>query len=225
MSKKRDIAADVLGKGFPYSDLLRNNWSFVRMRRQHFSECPEFKTRDELYAHVASGLNGPINYLEFGVWKGKSITRWSQLNDAPDSRFIGFDTFEGLPENWTPDQPKGTFSTQGLMPSINDQRVSFEKGLFQRTLYPFLERTKQDRQLVINVDCDLYSSTLFVLSAMDRYFRPGTRIIFDDFYSLNHEFQAFVDYDRAFNRKWKAIGKMPHCAKVAIEIESKTAPG
>ena len=33
-----------------------------------------------------------------------------------------------------------------------------------------------------------------------------------------HEFKAFVDYDRSFGRRWKALARMPNCSKVAIEI-------
>jgi hypothetical protein len=75
-------------------------------------------------------------------------------------------------------------------------------------------------RLVVNVDCDLYSATLFVLGTLDKYFEPGTIIILDDFYSMNHETKAFIDYDMSFGRKWRALGKMPHCVNAAIEITS-----
>jgi hypothetical protein len=59
-----------------------------------------------------------------------------------------------------------------------------------------------------------------VLGTLDKYFEPRAIIIFDDFYSMNDEFAAFVDYDRSFGRTWQAIGRLPHCIKVAIEIRS-----
>lgn len=49
---------------------------------------------------------------------------------------------------------------------------------------------------MVNVDCDIYSATLFVLGTLDKYFNPGTIIIFDDFYSMKHETKAFIDYDK-----------------------------
>jgi len=139
MSRKRELIAKVLPNGLPFADILNNNAAFVAMRRRRFSGIPEFAERIGLYRHLATMVGGvPIDYLEFGVWKGDSIRSWSGLNAHPESRFVGFDTFEGLPEDWGSDHPKGTFTTQGQTPSIDDTRVSFIKGLFQQTLKPFL---------------------------------------------------------------------------------------
>jgi O-methyltransferase len=219
MSSKRDLVGRLFPKGVPFSESINDNAVFVAVRRERFSNCPEFGVRLDLYKHLASIVgNEPIDYLEFGVWKGDAIDAWRRLNTAAESRFVGFDTFEGLPEDWEEGHPKGTFSTHGATPHIDDPRVSFVKGLFQKTLLVFLEGTKLQNRLVINVDCDLYSATLYVLTMLDRYFRPGTIIIFDDFYSMSHEFKAFVDYDRSYGRQWRALGRMPHCMKAAIEI-------
>ena len=219
MSSKRELMGRLFPKGVPFSETINDNAVFVRVRQERFSDCPEFATRADLYKHLCSIVgNEPIDYLEFGVWKGESIDTWRNLHTAAESRFVGFDTFEGLPEDWEQDHPKGTFSTQGVTPHIDDPRVSFVKGLFQKTLLGFLEQKKFSGKLVINVDCDLYSATLYVLTMLDRYFQPGTIIIFDDFYSMSHEFKAFVDYDRSYGRHWRPLGRMPHCVKAAIEI-------
>ncbi|MGL3213387.1 TylF/MycF/NovP-related O-methyltransferase [Bradyrhizobium sp. BR 1433] len=212
------MIAKFLPRGLPFSESLNNNAIFVSTRRDRFSDCPELPDRSALFRHIARMVDEPIDYLEFGVWKGASIDEWRRLNTYPESRFVGFDTFYGLPEDWDPQHPAGTFSTKGEMPKIDDSRVSFVKGLFQDTLRPFLAKTEVTRRLVVNVDCDIYSATLFVLGTLDRLFRPGTIIVFDDFYSMNDEFKAFYDYDRSFGRTWSAIGRLPHCIKAAIEI-------
>ena len=95
MSKKRELTARLLPKGVPFSESLNNNAKFVAMRRDSFSACPEFPGRIDLYQHIALLTDGPIDYLEFGVWQGASIRSWLELNRHPDSRFVGFDTFEG----------------------------------------------------------------------------------------------------------------------------------
>ena len=228
MTMKRDLAAKLLPNGLPLA-VLRDNGTFVRIRNEKLAECQEFHTdhpdgagddhkgRFGLYQHLASQIAGPIDYLEFGVWEGRSIKQWAQLNTHPDSRFYGFDTFEGLPEDWE-DCDRGHFTTGGKSPTVSDPRIAFVKGLFQDTLYGFLEGRIFDRQLVVNADCDIYSASLFVLAVMDRFMRPGTKIILDDFASLEHQFRAFVNYVQAFGREWKALGKTPYCLTVAIEI-------
>jgi O-methyltransferase len=220
MSSIRETVARILPNGVPFAETLNNNAAFVSLRRNRFSDCPEFAQRIDLYRHIAAIAEGPIDYLEFGVWKGEATDAWRKLNTHPDSRFVGFDTFEGLPEDWEANHPKGTFSTNGTAPQIDDPRVAFVKGLFQDTLRGYLQATPLRNRLVVNIDCDLYSATLFVLGTLDKFFAPGTVIIFDDFYSMNHETKAFIDYDKSFGRTWKALGRMPHCVKAAIEIVS-----
>lgn len=56
------------------------------------------------------GADAELTYIEFGVYKGDSIKYVAQQFINPNSEFLGFDSFEGLPEQWG-DLPKGTFST------------------------------------------------------------------------------------------------------------------
>ena len=48
-------------------------------------------------------------YLEFGVFEGETMRWWSQHLDTPGARFVGFDSFEGLPEAWRPGFAAGQF--------------------------------------------------------------------------------------------------------------------
>lgn len=166
--------------------------------------CPgrlEFETL--LFEKYVGG--GPINYVEFGVHTGGSITRWSTRNKHPDSRFYGFDSFTGLPEDWTPTVKRDTFDLGGKMPVIDDSRVALIKGWFQETLPGFLAGFQSDKLLVIHNDSDLYSSSLYALVNMDRFIKKGSLIIFDDFNSALHEFRAWNDYCRAFMRSGKPV--------------------
>jgi hypothetical protein len=63
-----------------------------------------------------------VLYLEFGVWKGDATRRWSQLLKNKNSRLHGFDSFEGLPEDWNDDMKSGHFSTSGVPPDIPGQQ-------------------------------------------------------------------------------------------------------
>jgi hypothetical protein len=54
----------------------------------------------------------PIDYLEFGVYKGESLHLWTEHVQHPDSEFSDFDCFTGLPSDWG-DKSAGTLSTEG----------------------------------------------------------------------------------------------------------------
>lgn len=149
--------------------------------------------RFEIYSEVTRALGSArVLYLEFGVHRGESIARWAKLLREPDCRFIGFDSFEGLPENWKVDGQRGTFSTEGKPPEISDARVSFVKGWFDETLPGFTPPTHE--RLVLHFDADLYSSTRTALAAMEPCIAVGTYLLFDEFADRHHELRAFDEF-------------------------------
>jgi len=182
--------------------------------------------RTMLYEYINNVIlkNAPIDYLEFGVAKGTSLKYWLGLNKNESSRFIGFDCFEGLPEDWdlpfSGCRPKGTCDTGGILPQISDPRIRLVPGFFQETLTKFLTEFAPKNRLVIHCDADLYSSTLYVLSNINEIIEPGTIIIFDEFSTFNHEFQAFSDFTSAFMRKYRPLAAVGSTyMQIALEIE------
>jgi len=166
---------------------------------------PSFQTRKELYRYLNTQLgDAAIDFLEFGVYQGASLKEWTHLNQNAESRFFGFDSFQGLPEDWellTKTIRKGEYSTGGIPPDMEDTRTLFFKGNFQDTLLSFLSTYQSDKQKIVHLDADLYSSTLFVLTVLDRVLVPGSILIFDEFTSMD-EFRAFLDYTAAYRRKF-----------------------
>lgn len=182
-----------------------------RFHKQYGKYGVLVRSRKQLYRYINEFIeNKAINYCEFGVYQGASIEYWSSLNTNEGSSFVGFDTFSGLPESWdnfTGGLKKGTFDTKGKVPKIDDSRVSFVKGLFQDTLPSFLEEKNFGDRLIINIDADLYSATLYVLTQMHSQLKKESIIIFDEFSSVLHEFRAFEDYCNAYNVNFKVIAK------------------
>lgn len=165
---------------------------------------------------ASNEINNPIDYIEFGVYKGSTIKEMTNRFTESDNRFYGFDTFEGLPDAWVStwgnhdikmDRDKGTLNSNG-MPVIIDSRVFLYKGLFQDTLPLFLNdvfkgRRNNDRQMFINIDSDIYSAALYVLTMIHPYLRNGDLIYFDEFFDSINEYAAFNDYMRAYYTKEK----------------------
>lgn len=187
-------------------DQINHNAALSQWLSRH--DMPAFATRRDLHSHVNELLAGPVDYLEFGVYQGESIKMWTELNGHVMSRFIGFDSFEGLPEAWGKSMHAGDFNVRGEVPQINDSRVTFVKGWFNDTLVPFLTTFEPRSPLVIHNDSDLYSSTLYLLTKLDPILLKGSILIFDEFYSSVHEFRAFRDYVTAYRRQLNPIGRV-----------------
>jgi hypothetical protein len=202
---------------------------FPKLKTWEKNQNKDFKknsTRFELYEYLQKDYfeNKPIDYLEFGVFEGATIDFWRKLNENPNSRFYGFDTFTGLPEDWKnilSDRPKGTWDCQGETPKIEDKRIQFFKGIFQDTLDKFLKNYDPVNQLVIHNDSDLYSSTLYVLTRLHDIMKKDTIIIFDEFSNVMDEFRALEDYCSAYNRKYRVIAATEnYYQQIAIRFEN-----
>jgi O-methyltransferase len=193
--------------------------SWAKQNRPEF--LPSFDRREELWEHIIKSHigNSPVLYLEFGVFDGYSIRYFMTRLPHPDSRFVGFDTFTGLPESWG-GLDAGTFDLGKRTPAIDDSRVSFQVGLFQDSLPRFLKtQRKQNRQVVIHCDADLYSSTLFVLSQLSSLI-DGAIVIFDEFNALPHEFRALQDFSRAYRKSYRLIGDVhPRLQRAAVRFD------
>jgi len=174
------------------------------LSNRKFLPGPRVQGGREVFTTVAAQIaESPVAYLEFGVFDGYTMRLWSSLLKNPESRLVGFDSFEGLPEDWGSNCPKGTFTRNGMIPQIADSRVDFVKGWFQDTLpqFNFVER----EQLVILFDADLYSSTLFVLKELRDRIKVGTILIFGEFSDCAHELRAFEEFLNETGMKFELV--------------------
>lgn len=154
--------------------------------------------------------------LEFGVFSGRSINRLAQ---ATSGQVFGFDSFEGLPEDWREGYDKGKFARQDL-PQVSPN-VELVVGWFDRTLPAFLDAHPGPAS-IIHVDCDLYSSTQTVLTQLRERIVPGTIIIFDEYFNYPgwemHEFKAFQEFVDSTGLQYEYIGVHPNHQQVAVRV-------
>lgn len=142
-----------------------------------------------------SGVEG--DYLEFGVWKGRSFSKafniWKYFfvrkGHLKNLRFFAFDSFEGLPDS-SGEFQKGQYycTEENFLSNIKNNgvdmgRVGIIPGWFDRSL---TEETKKKHHLervsVAFIDCDLYESTIPVLNFLTDIVVDGTILIFDDWF-------------------------------------------
>jgi len=208
------------GRCMPYSAILdkMNRQPLLSRFRQENAHVPGFSSREQMWSFIGSHVPGAIDYLEFGVHRGHSIRHFAIENKSADSRFFGFDCFSGLPEDWNADYKRGHFDTGGRTPEIADPRVCFVVGLFQDTLPKFAAEFKTNNRIIVNIDCDLYSSALYCLTKLDAVLPSGTIIIFDEFGSVLHEFRAVHDYLASYRREFKVICSHDNFYTIAGEL-------
>ena len=208
---------------FPrYSWLLdRLNWEAkLSASVKQFPGAVELSSREQLYRYVSENLlkgpDGLMDYLEFGVYEGASMREWCSLNQNPDSRFYGFDSFEGLPEDWHSGKRKGAFSTGGKAPNVSDSRITFVPGWFQKSLRGFLSTYRAQGSLIIHLDCDLYSSALFCMTTLDPVISSGTLLVMDDFFDALHVYRALSDYCSAYVREYQIVARTTELGQAVI---------
>jgi macrocin-O-methyltransferase TylF-like protien len=154
-----------------------------------------------------------VLYLEFGVGWGVSLRYWSRILTNPAAMLHGFDSFEGLPEHWNVRHPTGKFSTE--VPEFDDPRVRLHVGWFADTL-PEFDWPDHDR-LIVNVDADLYSSTMTVLEHVGPRLLPGSFLYFDEFMDRRHERLAFTEFVDRTGQEFRLRGASRHLAKDLFE--------
>ncbi len=195
-----------------YKELLIND--FYTWKRDY----PKRYTLYEAVVDYYKLDSNEIVYLEFGVASGSSFFWWMKKNTHTGSVFRGFDTFEGLPEDW------GGFKKGAMafdQAQVNDGRAEFIKGIFQDSLFPFIESNKnllRTKPKVIHMDADLFSSTIFVLSQLYPYIKKGDIIFFDEFNVANHEFLAFKIFTEAFYVKLRPVGAVNNFYQTAFIV-------
>jgi len=222
-AKKRKLTGLLWPKYSVAIDSINRNAEMIATFQRFETDGVEaFTNKLELYSGIHKKFgNISLCYLEFGVWKGITLNAWTSINTNENSRFYGFDSFEGLPEDWVHDfgrTRKGTFDLNGIAPTISDARVTLVKGLFQHTLRQFLRDTELTHPMVLHIDSDLHTSSHYVLSTLDPFFQPGDIVIFDEYASPAHEYFAWEQHRRAFMRDAKCIAMADQWEQAAFVI-------
>lgn len=177
--------------------------------------------------------NGHI--CEFGVFKGSTINLIAE--HFPSCIIHGFDSFEGLPENWilTNEEltqknikhKKGTFSVNKL-PNVKNN-VILHKGFFEESL-PIWHKHQPSNFFIslLHIDCDLYSSSKFVLNFLNLNIKKDTIIVFDDFYRWDNpklyefweegEYKALKEWIEMYDREIEIVSRSRYGWQTAVKV-------
>jgi hypothetical protein len=185
----------VCGPGTVYN--LNGAFNYLHagwwLRAHGFVPAARLRSRFDVFAHIAAQVRDrQVLYMEFGVAQGASMRRWSQLLRNPHSHLHGFDSFLGLPHDWSLEgHERGYFSTGGRPPDVDDPRIRYFTGWFDETLPAY--EWPQHEVLIVMLDADLYSSTTVVLEHVKPMLVPGSYLYFDQFHHRCDELRAFAE--------------------------------
>lgn len=183
-----------------------------------------FRDRWELLVHAARTAPVQGLMLEFGVADGASL-RYVARRVARD--FHGFDSFEGLPEDWSGTfERKGKFGRAGALPTV-PANARLYPGWFADTLPRFLGEHAGDAVAFVHVDCDIYASTATVLEHLRDRLGPGAILVFDEYFNYpnwqRHEWRAFQEFVRDTGTTYTYLGFAQKNGHVAVRLGEKSA--
>lgn len=160
------------------------------------------------FCHVNRPTEG--YYFEFGCHGANTMRMaWDSFHHLFDLTYVGFDSFEGLPDIAEIDRQeiwrKGALATseQAFRDACERHGMPRDRlvtvpGFYDRTLTDeTAARLSAGGVAVVYVDCDLYESTVPVLRFVRRFLQEGTVIVFDDWNCFN------ADPDRGERRAFR----------------------
>ena len=190
------------------------------------SDVTSFPDKPALLKESIRNVDRRINglYCEFGVGSGTTVNYIASIVDTQQVQVHGFDSFEGLPEDYLDGLPKGTFK-MGELPRVRSN-VVLHKGWFNQSL-PAFKKAYNAPLSFLHMDADLYSSTKTVFDILGDRIVPGTVIQFDEFFNhpgwKDHEYKAFVEFVESYKVKYQFIGYTP-IQQVAVKILEISKP-
>ncbi len=163
---------------------------------------PEARALSDKWAVLDCGLEAARPLLElkptglvceFGVASGATLNHIADR--LPGREVFGFDSFEGLPEDWRDGYPKGAFKRTA--PPAVRENAKLVTGYFDKSLPPFLDG-RAGEAVFLHVDCDLYSSTRTIFQTMKDRIIPGCVIVFDEYFNypgwMDGEHRALMEF-------------------------------
>jgi methyltransferase family protein len=176
---------------------------------------PYFDKADTLIAALKVAPQAGL-YLEFGVHTGGTLR--TIVEHAPVGTAFGFDSFEGLPEDWRTQYTAGTFAVDEL-PDVPGAELVV--GWFDEVLPGFLEQHPEPVAF-LHLDADLYSSTKTVLDALESRLRVGSVVVFDEYLNFpqweEHEHRAWTEFVERTGIRFEYLGFTADDEQVSLRL-------
>ncbi|MEM7436914.1 MAG: class I SAM-dependent methyltransferase [Myxococcota bacterium] len=165
-------------------------------------------------------------WLEFGTGTGSTARVMCEARQH--GKVYTFDWFKGLPTDWIPEYgvTKGTFAQPA--PTDLPPNAEIVEGRFEETLAPFLASRPGQRVDLVHIDCDVYTSTRFVLDTLTPRVGTGTVFVFDELFFFpgreHHEAKALFEWQRETGQRFEWIGTHGDRRAIDVHFEATQNP-
>jgi hypothetical protein len=152
------------------------------------------------------------DYAEFGVYRGEMMYAAARILGKRIRRFIGLDTFEGLPNPTPRDEQIFVFEEKGFMASrkstAREMMLGFPavliEGDFRAPRVQAQFRKSKPALAVLSVDCNWPSSVAAALRLSAPYLQAGSIVYMDDYFvGTRHK-----NFNTALMRRMERAGRM-----------------
>ena len=191
----------------------------------HLPDAVGFETQKEVTEYALKQVKVAGHYLEFGVFTGGTIRFMAKRVGA--NSIHGFDSFQGLPEDWSGFQlGTAAFDVGGRLPKV-PSNVKLYPGWFDKSLPPWLAQNSGPIAFM-HIDCDLYSSTKTIFDLLADRLQAGTIVLFDEYFNYanwrNHEYKAFQELVSARRLRYTYLAYARQQVVVRIDSVGGTPP-
>ena len=185
----------------------------------HMAEAQIFTAHQRIIQHAVENAAPDGLFLEFGVATGNTIREIAAHAPAGVTIF-GFDTFSGLPGDWSGHVETAGAFRQKSLPKVPGN-VALVRGLFEETLPGFM--AKHDGPISFaHIDCDLYSSAVTILELIGPRLRTGSLLLFDEYFNYPgwklHEHKAWTEHCKANGINYTYLGFTSLDGRVLVRI-------
>jgi hypothetical protein len=160
---------------------------------EHMRNAHASSDRDEILLRGVDQAPHDGLFIEFGVWSGRTV---NLIAERINATVHGFDAFEAPPKHWEPGYSRTLFHADGRRASVRPN-VTLHLGVLRDTLPGFITKFEEPVAL-LHINCYLYSSTQLILHHLANHIRPGTVIVFGQYFNYpgwrNHAYRAFQEF-------------------------------
>lgn len=216
----RDVYYKYYAQNVLYELQIRARNESVDYIQEKMLDALIFENHNNLISYALQNCRRGGHYLEFGVATGRTINTIASLVQE-DAKIFGFDSFDGLPEDWSGHAAvAGTFK-QKRLPKVK-RNVELIVGLFEDTL-PKFNQTIKNHISFCHIDCDLYSSTKTILEVVGDKLVVGSYILFDEYFNYpawrQHEWKAWREFCQKKGIVYSYAGYTATSGCVLVRVE------